>query len=135
MYPPSGLTDPSLASSLTQLQAALAEPGRARLLHLARAINDAHHAYNKAATDADKAGDPDEEKRRKMTAAAPAWLKGRVERGEELPKMEVGHSSDEDVVAAAVKQMVGEAGEMAKELFLELMEYMVPRWDDARSRV
>ena len=71
-----------------------------------------------------------------MTAAVPTWLKGRVERGgEELPKMEVGHSSDEDVVAAAVKQMVGEEGEMAKELFVELMEYMLPRWDDARNRV
>ena len=70
-----------------------------------------------------------------MTAAAPTWLKGRVWRGEELPKMEVGHTSEEDILAAAVKQMVGEEGEMAKELFLELMEYMVPRWDDARSRV
>ena len=70
-----------------------------------------------------------------MAAAAPAWLKGRVERGgEELPKMEVGPSSDEDVVAAAVKHMVGETGEIAKELFVELMEYMLPRWDDARNR-
>ena len=60
-----------------------------------------------------------------MTTAAPAWLKGRVERGDELPKMEVGESSDEDVVAAAVKHMVGEEGEMARELFVELMEYMV----------
>ena len=42
--------------------------------------------------------------------------------------MELGPSSEEDVVAAAVKQMVGE-GEMAKELFVELMEYMMPRWD------
>ena len=97
-------------------------------------MNDARHAVNKAAKDADEAGESAEEKRRKMTDAAPAWLKGRVERGEELPKMEVGHSSDEDVVAAAVKQMVGEEGEMAKDLFKELMEYMVPRWDDARNR-
>ena len=43
--------------------------------------------------------------------------------------MEVGPSREEDVVAAAVKQMVGGEGEMAKELFVELMEYMVPRWD------
>ena len=69
-----------------------------------------------------------------MIAAVPMWLKGRVERGgEELPRMEVGDSSEEDVLAAAVKQMVGEEGEMAKDVFVELMEYMVPRWDDARN--
>ena len=40
--------------------------------------------------------------------------------------MEVGHSSEEDTLAAAVKHMV-EEGEMAKELFVDLMEYLVAR--------
>ena len=88
----------------TYTQAALAEPGRVRLLHKARLLNDAKHAYMKAAQDADDDGLSAEEKRRKMIAAVPAYLKGRVERGEEeLPKMEVGHSREENVFAAVVE--------------------------------
>ena len=105
------------------------------MLHKARLLSDAKHAYIKAAQDADDDGLSAEEKRRKMIAAVPAYLKGRVERGEEeLPKMEVGQSREEDVFAAVVKHMIGEQGEMAKEIFLDLMEYMVERWDDERKR-
>ena len=74
---------------------------------------------------------PVEEKKRKMVAAAPEWLKGRVERGVELPPIEINdrrqHDGDEDEMRADVL-----GGKMLKELYIELMDLMVPRWDDAR---
>ena len=127
------LIDPSLiASYLTPLQAALAEPGRARLLHRARAINDAHHAANKVE------GKTRAERKRKLTAAIHASLKGRVERGEELPQVEVmqtARNAEAKKLAAVAKYVVmnGE-GNLPGDLYVELMEYMVPRWDDARNR-
>ena len=65
-------------------------------------------------------------------------LKGRVERGEELPHVEVmqGARNAEAKKLAAVAEYVvmdGE-GKLPGELFVELMKYMVVRWDDARNR-
>ena len=37
----------------------------------------------------------EEAKKRKMVAAAPEWLKGREERGEELPSMEIHRRHDD----------------------------------------
>ena len=109
-------------------------PGRARLLHRARAINDAHHAATKVE------GKTRAERKRKLTAAVHASLKGRVQRGEELPHVEVmqGARNVEAKKLAAVAQYVvtvmdGE-GNLPGDLYVELMEYMMVRWDDARNR-
>ena len=112
----------------------------------------------------------EEAKKRKMVAAAPAWLKGRVERGEELPSIAYSNSSshshngdtavidggdekeeegeydhDENEIEKKEEQKDKEQemmkmradlmeflGVMAKEVFVELMEQLVPKWDDAR---
>lgn len=77
-------------------------------------------------------------------AAVPAYLKGRVERGEELPRVEIMISSGENeeeaeaemkknLVKSVVEHVVME-GKLAKELFVDLMEYMVVKWDDERKR-
>ena len=60
-----------------------------RMIHKARLVSDAIHAIEKAATDAGRQTRAGGAKKRKMVAAAPAYLKGRVERGEELPSIGV----------------------------------------------
>ena len=63
-----------------------------------------------------------------------------MEREEELPQIEVmqGARNVEAKKLAAVAEYVvtvmdGE-GNLPGDLFVELMEYMVVRWDDARNR-
>ena len=101
-------------------------------MHKARLVSDAAHAVNKAAKEAEAM--PVEEKKRKMVAAAPAYLKDRVGRGEELPSVEINsrQHNDEDDMRADVLEFVTVGGTMLKELYIELMEHMVPKWDDAR---
>ena len=74
-----------------------------------------------------------------MVAAAPEWLKRIGERGrEELPSIEINDDSrqrdeeDEDVMRADVLEFVTVGGKMPKEVYIDLMEYLVPKWDDAR---
>ena len=66
-------------------------------------------------------------------------MKGRVERGEELPDVEViqtSRNAEAKKLAAVAEYVVmdGEGSKLPGDLFVELMEYMVPRWDDARNR-
>ena len=76
-------------------------------------------------------------RKRKMVAAAPAYLKSRVGRGEELPSIDINSSSSSsssrhgrnEMMIAGVMEFVGE---MSQEVFVELMERLVPEWDDAR---
>lgn len=119
------------------------------LLAKPRAINDANHAIVKAK----------EEAERKVSAAAPTWLKERLREqqqqqqqqhlllGPPLPRVEL-HSppasdGDNENKKAAEKfhavlqyilhaEEVGETGEMKAELFVDLMEMMAPRWDPIR---
>ena len=119
-------------------QTALAEPNRVRLLHRARGINDAHHAISKAATDADNAGASPEERREKIIAAAPPCLKGRVASDEVLPQVEVvqmqSPRNGEEAKPAAAAEYVVMDGKLPGEVFVELMEMMLPKWDDERRR-
>ena len=101
-------------------------------------INDAHHAADKVARETE--GMAIDERRRKLIAAAPAYLKRRVERGEELPQVEVTmmqqrprNEEEEQKLAAVFDYMVMD-GQLPKEVFVELMETMVVKWDDARRR-
>ena len=96
---------------------------------------DADHAVSKAIQEG--------KNKQKIVAAAPACLKGRVERGKELPKVEVGEeeeeseeeSEEEEDVTLAVLKRVVLGGEMPKELYVDVMDFMVPRWDDARKNL
>ena len=119
------------------IQAAVAEPERVRLIHQARSINDAMHAVNQVSNEAKD--DTAEVRRKKCMEIAPAYLKERVERGQDLPEVEiVGDDDDEEEqeeeVARAVLEHVVIDGKLVKELYVEVMEYMLPTWDDERKR-
>lgn len=128
----------------TFTQAALSAPECARLLHRARAISDAQHAINKVIREAEDMED-EEEKKRKLVTAAPAYLKERVREGRELPQVVINaehedndNEEDEDQqrkqrLTAAVEQMVLD-GHVSGEVFIELMEMMLPQWDEERRR-
>ena len=68
-------------------------------------------------------------------------MKGRVERGEELPHVEVMQTSRNAeakklaAVAEYVVTVMDGEGKLPGDLFVELMEYMVVRWDGARTAV
>ena len=130
-------------------QVALAEPGRAYALHKARLLNDASHDIAKATAEAEglRAG----HRKRKMLAAAPAYLKKRVEEDKELPKVELesggegGNNSgrrrqrndmeeeddEKDITREVVKHVIG--GEMLKELYHGVMDMMAVKWADRRG--
>ena len=114
------------------LQAALAESGRARMLHKARLLNDAQHTVNKAKKDAQELNREDQ--KHKIIAAAPVYVRRRVERGERLPYPEVrqlGGEDEEEMREGVLRWVV--RGEMAKELYYDVMDFIMPRWDDARN--
>ena len=62
------------------------------MLHKARLVSDGFYAIQKAAEDAESMNV--QEKKRKILAAAPAYLKGRVEKGQELPAVEIRDAID-----------------------------------------
>ena len=113
----------------------MAEPARVQCLHKARLLYDACHDVAKATAEAE--GMPPGQKKHKTVAAAPACLKGRVGRGEELPEVELVRrgnddiEDDEHIRGEVLEYVVG--GGMLKEIYYELMNMMAMRWDDARS--
>ena len=94
------------------------------MLHKAKLLGDAVHAINKAAKEAADVRTRGE-KKRKMVAAAPEWLKDRVERGEELPSIEINSGSEtrngheEMMIADVMEYATG--GELPREVFVDLM--------------
>ena len=130
------------------LQAALAKPQRPRSLLKARALLDATHAIRTARINArDKEGLPLAGQRDKAMAAAPVYLKQRVGQSRELPRVDVveGEQESEEQLAACVKYALGLEGGggvvlfegpelavgMLPEVFVELCELLVPKWDRA----
>ena len=119
--------------TLQLIQAAIFEQQRPRLLHRARRINEARHS---PATD------------------GPAFLRRRADDDLPLPRVELSSAlptagadaGDEEeqegrmVRRAVVQYVVGMkedgsvGGEMLKEHLVELMEMMVPVWEDERQR-
>ena len=120
--------------SIVLPQAALAEPDRVRIHHKLRRISDATRAVNKAAREAEEKTRTRGEKKQKMVAAAPAYLKSRVGIWEELPFVKVNNWQiyGEDVMRTDVLEYVTVGGKMPKEVYIDLMEYLVAKWDDAR---
>ena len=123
----------------------LVEPERAQCLHKARLLYDASHDIGKAITEAEGMGPV--QKEFKILAAAPDYLKGRVGRGEELPRVEVvkreeegaikmGNGGDvgedeESIRGEVIKYVVG--GGILKEIYYELMDMMAMKWADGRD--
>lgn len=126
------------------LRHALAEPDRARFLHKARALLDAALVIPSAAQDAADEGEPPAAQRQKAIAAAPASLKGRVQRDEALPRVELTppapqqqqQRDNEERVRATAAYVLGleeggvEYGGLPGEVFVELLGYMLPAWAD-----
>lgn len=147
------------------MEAALAELQRPRVLFKARALLDARHDTRKAVQGARDKGLPPAEQQQNAVAAAPAFLKGRVEQGVGLPVVVLvektwgvlGDGAQEftpsfrslaaaqEKLVACVKYALGveygggvhfEGEEkpvgMLREVFVELVEMVVPKWDRAR---
>jgi hypothetical protein len=119
------------------LEAAVAEPHRARALFKARSLVDAAIAVPKAAKAARDKGLSLAEEQRLTLAAAPAFLKGRVAWGHELPDVNVGvvEGEEDEELVACVKYVLGLDGGagMVSELFVELLKMILPKWDYARK--
>ncbi len=131
------------------LRTAIAEPQRARSLLKARALLDAALAVPKARSDSADEGEPQalQQQQEEAIAAAPAYLKGRVAEGRELPAVvAVDDSNDEqEELVACVKYALGLEGGggvhvegqgpppqgMVHDVFIELCEMLVPTWDRA----
>jgi hypothetical protein len=130
------------------LEAAIA-PQYARSLLKARALLDAALAVSKARNDAaDKGEPPAVQQQEKALAIAPAYLKGRVAEGRALPAVLVEEAADaaNEKLLACLKYALGLEGGggwhegegpapqegMVKEVFVELCELLVPKWDRAR---
>ena len=130
------------------LEPAMVEPQRPRTLLKARALLDTAYAVRKARSDAhDKEGLRTEAAiNRRAGAAAPVYLKQRVEEGRELPAVQVGgeghgQAPDEELVAC-FKYALGLNGwggvvlegqqepavGMLPEVCVELCEMLVPKW-------
>ena len=71
---------------------------------------------------------------------APAFVRGRVDRGQLLPEVDVvkprrgfyfGMEREEDIRADAVEYVILR---MPPEVFVDLVDMMLPKWDEERSR-
>lgn len=98
-----------------------------------RTLTDAAHAIHKARTDACAKGLAPVTAERAAVAAAPAYLKRRVQQGQELPRVEVlpGRRKKGEQLAGVLAHVLRtgtEGGEMMKEVFVELCEMLVPGW-------
>ena len=124
------------------LRIAIAEPDRARDLHKARTLLEQVYTARKAKQDARDKGETVAVQQQQAVTAAPIYLKGRVERDEPLPRVElVAH--DDEQLRATVVFVVGlegdgngsedgpeEAKHLPREVFKELLGYMMHAWAD-----
>lgn len=130
------------------LEAAVAEPQRPRSLLKARALLDAAHRHRQTLLGNDGDDDNETQQRRtrgamqrRLVAAASVYLQQRVAQGRELPRVLVGRG-DEQLVACIqyalgleggggtmVMERVEAPQGMVKEVFVELCEMLVPKWD------
>lgn len=120
-----------------ELEAAVVEPQRGRALFKARAlVNASLMAPATSPCLADRAV-PEAVQRVILGMAAPAFLKGRVEAGRALPAVSVGEAAAEEgkaEAAAVLRLVVGLEGPgLPSNVFMELLDMMVPKWDPARK--
>ena len=120
------------------LRTAMAEPDRARALHKARALLDTAHKIRHIRLGNDKEQQQQQprqarartrgETQRRAVAAAPAYLKGRVERGAVLPQVDMGMGGEDERRLRATAAFVLEG--LPQELYVELLGCMLPCWAD-----
>ena len=126
------------------LEAALAEPQRPRFLLKARALLDVAHDRDMVCVQLAALGLPRDVGQHigELTFTEPAYLKGRAAKGQQLPAVSVEGEQENEELVACVKYALGMEGGagivvegreptvgMAKEVFVELCELMVPKWD------
>ena len=116
-------------------QAAIEEPERVCLLLKAQRVEDTVRSLATTAAPLPHAETLEEPRRGARLAAVPLYLKGRVQREEKLPEVEVkavGEGANEgEVLRAAVSHVVRE---LKPELVGELMAYMRPKWSYKRGQ-
>jgi hypothetical protein len=133
------------------LDPAVCDAQRARTLFKARALLDAAHAIPSAFKNAREKNLPMLAQQQAVLAAAPAYLKGRVAWAQELPRVQVVEDKegqqDEEELVACLKYALGLEGGggwhegegpaprqgMLREVFVELCELLVPKWDLSRK--
>ncbi len=135
------------ASRVALLEAAMVcDPERPRLLLKARALLDTAAAVPQTGDEAQRKGLSRAAQQKAMLAATPTYLKGRVKEGEELPRVVVVEGEEEKLLGC-LKCALGleggggwhEEGEgpppqgMVWEVFVELCELLVPKWDRRNS--
>jgi ankyrin repeat protein len=122
------------------LRTTIAEPDRARVLHKARTLVDTAHKIRQIRLGNDNDDDENEqqqprprrtrgETQRRAVAAAPAYLRGHVEREQVLPQVELTRQhrqGNEQLRAMAAFALEG----LPRELFVELLGFMLPVWAD-----
>ena len=110
-----------------QQQAALEEPERAYLLAKARAMVDGVRVITRCPAAA-RAGTAEEAKQRRVEAA-PLSLRGRVEREEALPEVEVRGVQNPGAQEELRRAVLGFVLQGLKaELVVELLQAIRPRW-------
>lgn len=121
------------------VQAAVVEPERAIALFKAHSLLDAARGVDKAFADAHEKGLARAAHQQASLKAAPAYLKVRVEREEELPQLVTDSQEGHPVVVASARYVLGLEGAsegstgLPPDLFVELLQFLVPRWDPARK--
>ena len=139
-------TDQGRHAVAALLRTAIAEPDHARALHKARALLDAALAVTKVSTDEGKKDLTMTEQQRAVVAAAPEYLQGRVALGKELPMVEIRQQQQEEQqqqqeqeavkgrLRATAAFVLGFDGDkykgLPKDLYVELLGFMLPRWAD-----
>lgn len=117
------------------LRRAIAAPDRARCLHKARALFDADITILKARQDSRDKNESPALQQQKAIAAAPVYLKGRVERDEPLPRVQLSERGDERLRATAAFVLGLEEGGveyvgLPHEMYVDLLGYLLPAWVD-----
>jgi hypothetical protein len=133
------------------LRAALIEPQRTRALFRARALIDTGRTVTAAAAVLARKGLPTVLHQDIIAMAVPPHVAGRVAQAQELPGVSIQHDDDNDAEdekrAACLKYALGLEGGggvvlegqeepavgMLPEVFVELLELLVPKWDPAQK--
>ena len=132
------------------LRAALIEPQRTRALFRARALIDTGRTVTAAAAVLARKGLPTVLHQDIIAMAVPPHLAGRVAQAQELPRVSIQHDDndgEEEKLTACLKYALGLEGGggvlldwqeepavgMLPEVFVELLELLVPKWDPAQK--
>ena len=105
-------------------------------LYKARELNEARYNIIKANKDAAESEELEVKRKALCVDAAPAYWKRRIEEGKELTKVVFLQTSTtrRHALYKAVFEHVTSDETFLSELFIQMMEYMVPSWEEERSK-